>query len=131
MRVKFVRDYAGGKGELSYAKGYVVDLDAGLAAQVVADGYAKEFPRSDSEIAEQAAKYQPGDESRTPAQIAERIPQVVLLQGDTRTATEDERGKDDPHVVRKEDAKVAAKVADEKVKDAEKPQAETGVTRKL
>jgi hypothetical protein len=131
MRVKFTRDYAGQKGELPYAKDYVVDLDAGLAAQVIADGYAKEFARSDAEVAEQAAKYYAGDENRTPAQIADRIPQVVVLQGDTRQATEDQRGEDDPHVVRKEDAKVAAKVADEKVKEAEKPQAETGVTRKL
>lgn len=129
MRVKFNRDYAV-KGEPSYAKGSVVDLDDGLAQQLVNDGVAKAFPRTAAEVAEQAAKYYPGDENRTPAQLAERVPQVVALAGDTRTATEVQLGEDDPHKARAElisaakDAAEKKAAAEEKDAAAAKPAAE-------
>lgn len=123
MRVKFNRDYNAPRGEESYVKGAVVELDAGVAAQVVRDGYAKEFPRTDKEIAEQAQKYMGGDDQRTPQQIADRVPQVVVLQGDTRQAVEEQRGEDDPHEVRKQDEKVAEAAAEAKLKSIETEQA--------
>jgi hypothetical protein len=118
MRVKFVRDYSGAKGELPYAKGDVVDLDQGLADQLVADGYAKAFPRTQAEIDEAVTKYYPGDEYRTPKQLAHRIPQVVALTGDTRAATEAELGEDDPHVVRAELVEAAAEAVKETARAA-------------
>jgi hypothetical protein len=116
MRVKFARDYPGGKGELPYAKNYIVDLDAGQADQLIAAGFAKAFPRTDAENAEQALKVAPG----------QTVAPSVLLQGDTRQATEDERGDDDPHVVRKADEKAVADVAAAQAKaaDAERVKAE-------
>ncbi len=114
MRVTFTRDYRGDKGEESYTKGQVIHLDQGAADQVIAAGAAKAFPLTDAEVAEQAIKYTAGDDLRTAAQIAERVPQVVTLQGDTRQATEDQRGDDDPHVVRKADIATAEKAVDTK-----------------
>jgi hypothetical protein len=115
MRVKFTRDFRGDKGEESYVKGQVIHLDQGVADQVIEAGAAKAFPLSDAEVAEQATKYTAGDDLRTAKQIADRVPQVVALQGDTRTATEDQRGEDDPHVVRKADEKVAEKASEQKI----------------
>jgi hypothetical protein len=120
MRVQFTRDYRGDKGEQSYNKGEVVDLDQGVADRVIAAGAAKEFPRSASDVAEQAAKYHAGDDTRTPQQIAERVPAVVLLSGDTKTDTEEQRGTADTHELRKQDVTTTAKVADEKADDAAK-----------
>ena len=129
MRVKFTRDYPGGKGEESYTKGQVIHLDQGVADQVIAAGYAKEFPLTEKEVAEQATKYYAGDDKRTPAQIKDRVPQVVLLQGDTRTATEEQRGNDDPHEVRKEDEQIAEDAAEVKLKKMrEATEAETPAT---
>lgn len=130
MRVKFTRDYPGGKGEESYTKGQVIDLDQGFAAQLIEANYVKDFPRSDAEVAEQATKYYAGDDKRTPAQIKDRIPQVVMLQGDTRSDVEEQRGESDPHEVRKEDeqaAEAGAEVKLEKMREAreETPPAET------
>lgn len=120
MRVKFTRDFRGDKGEEAYTKGQIVHLDQGVADQVIEAGAAKAFPLSDAEVAEQATKYSAGDDKRTARQIADRVPQIVVLQGDTRQATEDQRGEDDPHVVRKEDEETtedaAAKKANEKAK---------------
>lgn len=120
MRVKFLRDFRGDKGEEPYVKGQVVHLDQGVAEQVIEAGAAKEFPLTSAEVAEQATKYYAGDDKRTPAQIKDRVPQIAILQGDTRQATEDQRGEDDPHIVRKEDEETAeeaaAKKLDEKAK---------------
>jgi hypothetical protein len=124
MRVKFTRDYRGDKGEESYVKGQVIHLDQGVADQVIEMGAAKAFPLSDAEVAEQAAKYHPGDDLRTPKQIADRVPQVIALQGDTRTATEAQRGDDDPHVVREADEETAAQAAERKLKENAKAKAE-------
>lgn len=115
MRVKFIRDYRGDKGEESYTKGQVIHLDQGIANQVIEAGAAKEFPLSSSEVAEQAKKYMAGDDTRTEQQIKDRIPQVTVLQGDTRQATEDQRGNDDPHEVRKADEKTTEKAAEKKI----------------
>lgn len=115
MRVKFVRDHRGDKGEESYTKGQVIHLDQGVADQVIEAGAAKAFPLSDKEVAEQAGKYMAGDDLRTAKQIADRVPQVVLLQGDTREAVETQRGSDSPHEQRKEDEKVAEKAAEKKI----------------
>lgn len=123
MRVKFTRDYRGDKGEESYVKGQVIHLDQGVADQVIEAGAAKAFPLSDAEVAEQAQKYYAGDDQRTAKQIADRIPQIVTLQGDTREAVEVQRGSDSPHETRKEDAKVAEKAAEKKI-DAMKEDAE-------
>lgn len=120
MRVKFTRDYRGDKGEESYTKGQVIHLDQGVADQVIELGAAKAFPLTDAEVTEQARKYCAGDDQRTPRQIADRVPQIVALQGDTRTAVEEQRGADDPHEVRKSDEQIAADVADDKAKEAAK-----------
>ncbi len=115
MRVKFTRDYRGDKGEESYTKGQVIHLDQGVADMVIEAGAAKAFPLSDAEVAEQATKYYAGDDLRTAKQIADRVPQVVTLQGDTRQATEDQRGSDSPHETRKADAAAAEKAAEKKI----------------
>ncbi len=120
MRVKFTRDFRGDRGEESYTKGQVIHLDQGAADQVIEAGAAKAFPLTDAEVAEQATKYYPGDETRTARQLAERIPQVTLLQGDTRQATEDQRSDDDPHAVRKADTAAADKAADAKAAELAK-----------
>jgi hypothetical protein len=124
MRVKFTRDYRGDKGEESYAKGQVVHLDQGVADQVIESGHAKAFPLSDAEVAEQASKYYAGDDIRTPRQIADRVPQIVALQGDTRTAVEEQRGSDSPHEVRKADEETADQVAERKLKENARAKAE-------
>lgn len=124
MRVTFTRDYKGGKGEESYTKGQVIDLDQGIATQVIADGYAKEFPRSATDVAEQAVKYHAGDDKRTPAQIADRVPQIVELTGDTRSDMEEQRGENDPHEVRKEDEAVTEEAAEKKRRADERAKAE-------
>lgn len=123
MRVKFSRDYKAPRGEESYTKGQVVHLDQGLAAQLVADGYAADFPLSSAEVAEQAKKYHANDDQRTPAQIADRVPQVTVLTGDTRSDTEQQRGNDDSHEVRKQDEATAERVAEQKAKADEKAKA--------
>jgi hypothetical protein len=125
MRVKFVRDHRGDKGEESYVKGQVVHLDQGVADQVIEAGAATAFPLSASEVAEQAKKYYAGDDVRTARQIADRIPQVATLQGDTRQATEDQRGQDDPHTVRKADVATTEKASDARVAAVEKAKADT------
>lgn len=114
MRVKFIRDHRGDKGEESYTKGQVIHLDQGVADQVIEMGAAKAFPLSDKEVAEQAQKYYAGDDLRTPKQIADRVPQIVALQGDTRAATEAQRGDDDPHVVRQADVETTQAAAEKK-----------------
>jgi hypothetical protein len=124
MRVKFTQDFPAYPGQEPYAKGQVVHLDQGLADQVIESGHAKAFPLSDKEVAEQATKYYAGDDKRTPKQIADRVPQVVVLQGDTRTATEAQRGDDDPHVVREADEETAAQAAERKLKENAKAKAE-------
>jgi hypothetical protein len=120
MRVQFLRDHRGDKGEESYVKGQVIHLDQGAADQLIELGAAKAFPLSDAEVAEQATKYYAGDDQRTPRQIADRVPQIVALQGDTRQAVEDQRGENDPHEVRKSDEEIAAEAAAEKQKTDEK-----------
>jgi hypothetical protein len=124
MRVKFIRDFRGDKGEESYTKGQVIHLDQGVADQVIELGAAKAFPLSDKEVAEQATKYHAGDDLRTAKQIADRVPQVVALQGDTRAATEAQRGDDDPHVVREADQETAAQVAERKLRENAKAKAD-------
>lgn len=134
MRVKFTRDFRGDKGEESYVKGQVIHLDQGVADQVIEAGAAKAFPLSDAEVAEQATKYYAGDDLRTERQIRDRVPQVVLLQGDTRTAVEEQRGADSPHEVRKADEKAAEKAAEQKVadmRDAGQPPVEPQATPKV
>jgi hypothetical protein len=115
MRVKFIRDFRGDKGEESYTKGQVIHLDQGVADQVIEAGAAKEFPLSDSEVAEQARKYMAGDDTRTEKQIRDRVPQVVVLDGDTRTDVELQRGSDSPHETRKADVVTTEKAAEKKI----------------
>lgn len=124
MRVKFTRDHRGDKGEESYVKGQVIHLDQGVADQVIEMGAAEAFPLSDTEVAEQATKYYAGDDLRTAKQIADRVPQIVSLQGDTRAATEAQRDDDDPHAVRKADVETAQAAAEKKLKEAAKAKAE-------
>lgn len=120
MRVKFLRDHPGDKGEQSYDKGAVVELDDGVAQQLITAGTVKDFPRTQAELNEALTKYYPGDENRTPKQIAERHAQApVLLTGDTRADTEEQLGEGDPHEVRKDllaTAEKAAEKADNKEK---------------
>lgn len=123
MRVKFTQDHPGYPGQESYTKGQVVHLDQGVAQQVIESGHAKEFPLTDAEVAEQAQKYYAGDDKRTPAQIKDRVPQIVTLQGDTRTAVEEQRGSDSPHEVRKADEETAEQAAERKLKEEEKARA--------
>lgn len=123
MRVKFLRDHRGDKGEESYTKGQVIHLDQGAADQVIEAGAAEAFPLTDAEVAEQATKYYAGDDLRTAKQIADRVPQIVALQGDTRTAVEEQRGSDSPHETRKEDEETAQGAAEKKLKDAAKAKA--------
>ena len=112
MRVKFLKDHPGGKGEESYAKGAVVELDDGVAASLIEAGTARAFPRTQAQLDEALTKYYPGDENRTPRQIAERHAQaVVTLTGDTRSDTEEQLGEDDPHEVRKDLTETAEKAA--------------------
>jgi colicin import membrane protein len=128
MRVKFLRDHTGDKGEQSYVKGNVVDLDDGVAAQLIALGAVEDFPRSQAELDEAAAKYYPGDENRTPVQRAARTLQVVALTGDTRTATEDQLGENDPHAAR---AKLAEASAAAEKDTADKAAAERAAAEKV
>lgn len=131
MRVKFIRDHRGDKGEESYTKGQVIHLDQGVADQVIELGAAEAFPLSDKEVAEQAAKYYAGDDLRTPKQIADRVPQIVALQGDTRAATEAQRGDDDPHVVRQADVETTQAAAERKLREQAKAKAaEEGAAEK-
>jgi glucose-1-phosphatase len=124
MRVRFLRDHRGDKGEESYTKGQVIHVDQGVADQLIEAGAAKAFPLSDDEVAEQATKYYAGDDQRTAKQIADRVPQIVALQGDTRQATEDQRGDSDPHVVRQADEETAHDAAAEQAKVDEKAAAD-------
>jgi protein-disulfide isomerase-like protein with CxxC motif len=120
MRVRFTKDFRGDKGEESYTEGQVVDLDPGVAQMVIDAGVAEDFPRDATDVAEQAAKYHANDDQRTPAQLRERVPQVVLLDGDTKTATEQQRGTADTHELRKQDVETTAEVVEEKREDEAK-----------
>lgn len=118
MRVKFTKDFKGDKGEESYTKGQVVHLDTGVAAAVIDGGYAVDFPLSASDVAEQARKYHANDDQRTPAQLKDRVPQVVELHGDTKTDTEEQRGTADTHELRKQDEATTAKVVEKQARES-------------
>jgi hypothetical protein len=118
MRVKFLKEYTP-KGGDTYAKGAVVDLDEGVAAEMIEAGLVKEFPRTDAELAEATAKYYPGDEHRSARQKAERAAQVVPLTGDTRSDVEAATGDDDPHAVRANLAQKAEKAEQKETRERE------------
>ncbi len=80
MRVRFVKTYQQA-GAASYAAGAVVDLDEGVASELIAVGYAVEYPRTMEELMEHATKYYPDDEKRTEKQIAYRIAELNRMHG--------------------------------------------------
>lgn len=78
MRVRFLKAYAG-RDCAAQAEGAVIDLDYGTAARLYAEGYLVAFPRTEAEIAAAVARPEPGDDSRTPKEIADRQASLTAI----------------------------------------------------